>query len=67
MFDIMRHDVRPRLNDDLLHTLARDPEFETRPTIPAPPPSSCAPTLPAPAPAPDSAPPTPLDEKDAWL
>jgi hypothetical protein len=70
MFDIMLHrphDVRPRLNDTLLHTLASDPDFETRSTIPAPPPSSdsCAPTWPAPPP--ESAPATPLDEKDAWL
>jgi hypothetical protein len=63
--EIMKYDVRPRLSDDLLHALAVDPDFETRDTIPAPAPSSCAPTIPAPAP--DSAPATPLDEKDAWL
>lgn len=66
MFDAMlhRHDVRPRLSDTLLHVLAADPEFETRPTIPCPGPPS---TIPAPR-CPSSAPAVPADNfEDGWL
>ena len=58
------HDVRPRLSDALLHALAADPEFETRPTIPCPGPPS---TIPAPR-CPSSAPPVDADSfEDGWL